>query len=103
MLGYRWSPQRYMDIDATYYGPNNGYARPAFIVMNANAEFPLSKILSLHASVHNLTGIYGQNVVQYDPFQTSEIGLPQFAGPANWVPGLEYGPRAFILRLDVHI
>jgi len=100
-LGYRWSARRYVDVDATYYGPNNGYYRPAFVEMNANAEIPVSKVLSLHGTFKNITGIYDQAIETYNAFQNPEIGFPQFAGPALWQPGLDYGPRTLLVRLDL--
>src|SRR5581483_9048950 len=102
-IGYRWSPLKWIAADATYYGPNNQYYRPAFMGFNINAEYPLNKIVALHATIDNLTGIYDSPTYITDVNQTPMIGAPQAVGPAQWQQGLEYGPRTFLLRLDVHL
>src|SRR5581483_1900356 len=104
LIGYRWSPQRYIDVSATYVGSNNSYYEPAFVVVNANAEYPLNKYLSLHATAENITGRYDRPIVSYSPFENPIIGEPQVGGNAAiWEPGLMYGPRTFLVRLDFHL
>src|SRR5581483_5466529 len=34
MVGYRWASRRSIDLETTYYGPNNAYYRPAFFVVD---------------------------------------------------------------------
>src|SRR5581483_303724 len=58
MIGYRWSSHRSLDFTATYYGPNNAYFRPAFVVLNADAEWGITRNVSAHLTARNITGIY---------------------------------------------
>src|SRR5581483_1037574 len=84
MVGYRWASRRSIDLETTYYGPNNAYYRPAFFVVDANGELPLSKIVSLHFTARNLTGIYDRVIQTYSSFDNPIIGTPQLVGPAAW-------------------
>src|SRR6185503_16901176 len=48
-IGYRWNPGKSISLSGIYYGNNNSYNRPAFMVLNADFGYPLTKDVSLIA------------------------------------------------------
>jgi len=100
-LGYRWRPGTAFDITANYFGNNNTYFRPAFVEMDAHAIYALRKNLSLMLTLRNVTGVYD------NPIQTLSLanarGAPAIAGPPSLLNGEEYGPRALLLNMQVHL
>jgi len=94
-LGYRWSPEKYVDLSPTYYGNNNSYFRPAFLEFDAHVGYSLTKNISLLATFRNITGIYGQNY-QYIS-SDSIVGAPTVAGIPYALFGMPFGPRSLIV------
>jgi len=95
-IGYRWSPGKYIDLSPTYYGKNNLYFVPAFVEFDAHAGYPLTRDVSLIATLRNLTGIYDGTYQRYSPVLVAPViaGLPY---PLEPVP---YGPRTVIVTLN---
>lgn len=94
-IGYRWAPEKSIDLAATYFGNNNTYQRPAFGELDAHLRYPLTKSWTLLVTFRNLTGAYD------DPIQTlslaNTIGAPAITGPPYPLAGENYGPRAIML------
>jgi len=95
-LGYRWSPQKYIDLQPTYYGKNNTYFEPAFFEFDGHAGYPLTKTISLLATFRNITGVYGQNIQALIP----SLAAPTVAGMPYPLYGLPYGPRTVIVTMQ---
>jgi outer membrane receptor protein involved in Fe transport len=84
----------------TYYGPNNAYSVPAFVVANATARFPLGNQVFLQLSGDNLFGSNGNNYVTAFggvPVQLANgltgltnantVGPPTYRFSLSWYPG----------------
>lgn len=98
-VGYRWSPQTYVELDPTYYGPNNTYYRPAFFEADGRVSYGINQRISLIATFRNITGVYDGSV--YSLALSNLWGIPTIAGPADAAYGEEYGPRAVILTSQI--
>lgn len=93
-LGYRWNPEKYADLVATYYGNNNSYFQPAFFELDGHLGYPLTKKVSLLLTFMNITGAHDNAILTYGP----SIGAPQLGGAAPYgLQGQNYGPRAVII------
>jgi outer membrane receptor protein involved in Fe transport len=95
-IGYRWSPEKYIDLSPTYYGNNNAYFRPAFVELDAHAGYPLAKNIQLLATFRNITGIYGENYEYYTP----SLAAPTVSGAPYPLFGIPYGPRSIIVTAN---
>jgi len=100
-FGYRWSPQKYVDLSPTYYGKDNAYLQPAFLELDAHASYPLTKNVSLLATFRNITGAYdGDNqILSASPI----LGAPTVTGMPYPLYGLPYGPRTVIVTAHVQL
>jgi outer membrane receptor protein involved in Fe transport len=100
-IGYRWSPEKYVDVQSTYFGPNNSYFRPAFIVTDLLAGYPLTKHVSLLLTFRNVFNQYGAGNQIYTP--DTMIGAPTVAGgPYGLIPE-NYGPRALLVTTNLNL
>jgi outer membrane receptor protein involved in Fe transport len=99
LLGYRWSSEKYVNLQATYYGNNNSYYRPAFLELDGNVGYPLTKNISLLAAFRNITGVYDAGVLTQNP--ANMYGAPTLSGRPYALFGGEYGPRTVIVTLQV--
>jgi outer membrane receptor protein involved in Fe transport len=98
MYGYRWSPDRFANLDVHYFGNNNGYYAPAFVAFDASAQVPLTKNIALQGTFQNITGILG-----YVPSNAAQGFIyPTAFGPPAYEYTIPYGPRTFLLTLRVH-
>jgi len=100
-LGYRWAPRKSFDVSMTYFGPNNSYYRPAFAELDAHAEYPVNKQLSLGLTLRNLTNVYGDAVQTYSPYDNT--GVPVMAGLPYALTPENYGPRAVIVTTRISL
>lgn len=96
--GYRWSPERFINVDMHYFGNNNGYYLPAFVVFDANAQVPVTKYVSLQGTLRNITGQYDAVVLN----EGTGYIYSTAAGPSAYTFGVPYTPRTFLLTLRVH-
>jgi outer membrane receptor protein involved in Fe transport len=100
-LGYRWSPDKYVDMIGTYYGNNNTYFRPAFVILSGHIGYPVTKNISLLATFRNINGVYD------NPIQTFSLANLSGASSVSGLPyplyGEEYGPRTVILTTVIHL
>jgi outer membrane receptor protein involved in Fe transport len=96
--GYRWSPDHFVSMDMHYFGNNNGYYSPAFVVFDANAQIRLTKNVALQGTFRNITGQLDNAVL----YTGQGYVYPTAAGPAAYVYTTPYGPRTFLLTLNVH-
>jgi hypothetical protein len=94
-IGYRWTPEKSIDLTATYFGNNNSYQRPAFGEVDGHVRYPLTKRLSLLLTVRNITGAYDQSVQTIS--LANAIGAPAITGAPYPLAGEEYGPRTILL------
>jgi outer membrane receptor protein involved in Fe transport len=105
LIGYRWSPEKYVDLAPSYYGNNNTYFQRAFVEIDAHAAYPLTKNISLLAAFRNITGIYDQAYQTYSP--TSEVPLEGSAAPSTAPSpilfGIPYGPRTIVVTAKVSL
>jgi outer membrane receptor protein involved in Fe transport len=100
-FGYRWNPEKYIDLVGTYYGNNNTYFRPAFVELDGHVSYPLSKNASLLLTFRNITGIYDDSTQLYAAENLS--GAPTVSGLPYPEYGEEYGPRTVILTTLVRL
>jgi outer membrane receptor protein involved in Fe transport len=98
-IGYRWGPEKYIDLSPTYYGNGNPYFSPAFVEFDAHASYPLTKNIALLAIFRNISGIYDQSIQYRSPANVS--GVPTIAGPLYPLLSLPYGPRTVIVTLNL--
>ena len=98
LYGYRWSPDRFVNMDVHYFGNNNGYYATAFMVFDANAQIPITKNVALQGTFSNITGQF-DNVLGYTG---QGLIFPTAAGPSAYAYTTSYGPRVFLLTLHVH-
>ena len=98
-IGYRWSPHTYVELEPTYYGPNNSYYRPAFFEANGRISYAINRRVSLIATFRNITGVYDGSV--YSLALSNLWGIPTIAGPADTAYGEQYGPRAVVLTSQI--
>jgi len=99
-IGFRWSPQKFVELEPNYYGPNNAYYRKAFMEFDALVSYPVNRHAALLATFQNITGIYDA------PYATNftdgnTIGAPAQYGPPLALYGENYGVRTVILTLNV--
>lgn len=100
-LGYRWNPEKYVDLVGTYYGNNNTYFRSAFVEFDGDVGYPITKNASLLVAFRNITGIYDNPLQIYSPSDLS--GAPTISGLPYVLHGEMYGPRTVILTLGVRL
>jgi outer membrane receptor protein involved in Fe transport len=100
-IGYRWSPGRYVDLSGIYYGNNNTYFRPAFVALNGEVGYDLTKHVSLLVSFVNITGIYAGVWQVFSP--ANFIGMPTVSGLPNAEAGEEYGPRTILVTTKIRM
>jgi len=100
-IGYRWNPDKYLDLVGTYYGNNNTYFRPAFTEFDGQIGYPISKRVSLLVTFRNITGIYDGSIQTFSPMIMS--GAPTISGLPYPLYGEEYGPRTVILTTSLHL
>ena len=100
-VGYRWNPNKYIDLVGTYFGNNNTYYRPAFVELDGHVSYPLSKSISLLVTFQNITGIYDGAVQVVGP--DTIIGVPTVAGPPYPEFGQMYGPRTVQLTTQISL
>jgi len=102
IIGYRWSPEKYVGLTSTYYGNNNTYNRLAFVEIDGNVGYPLSKFVSLLVTFQNITNIYGGGVNFFSAANIEE-GYPNVVGPPGPRYGEEYGPRTVRVTTQFHL
>jgi hypothetical protein len=98
-VGYRWTPQTYVQIEADYFGKNNSYYEPPFTALNAYAGYGLTRHVTLIANFQNLTCAY---CLSYEQI----LNYPRLIAPAS--PGqlpyglyaLPYGPRVVTFAIN---
>jgi hypothetical protein len=92
----RFAHGQYLSFGATFYGSNNTYNVPAFVVMNGVYRLPLAEKTTLQITADNLLGAYAAPYLQFGrgipaPLVTGQIGL------RNLVP---YGPTVLHVQLE---
>jgi hypothetical protein len=92
----RYAHGQYFSLGATFYGANNTYNVPAFLVMNGVYRLPVAAKTTLQISADNLLGAYAQPYLLYGtgiaaPLVNGQVGL------RNVVP---YGPTVLHVQLE---
>jgi hypothetical protein len=92
----RYEHGQYIAFGGTFYGSNNTYNVPSFVVMNSVYRLPIAEKTTLQISADNLLGAYTQPWLQYGkgiaaPLVTGQVGL------RNIVP---YGPTLLHFQLE---
>lgn len=100
-IGYRWNPDKYVDLVGTYYGNNNTYFRPAFAEFDGHIGYPLSKTVSLLVTFRNITGVYDGSTSVYTP--SDFTGAPSISGAPYGLDGEMYGPRTVLVNTTIHL
>ena len=100
-VGYRWRPGTAFDVTGTYFGNNNTYFRPAFVEMDGHASYAFNKNLSLNLTLRNMTAMYDSPIQVLN--LANSYGAPAVAGPPFQLNGEEYGPRALLLNMRLHL
>jgi outer membrane receptor protein involved in Fe transport len=98
LFGYRWKPQLFVAGDVHYFGNNNGYYAPAFVVFDANASYPLTDHISVQGTFRNITDQDGDSVGNF----ANGVTYPTAFGPKSYYMSVPYGPRTFLLTFRVH-
>jgi outer membrane receptor protein involved in Fe transport len=81
-----------VEFGETYYGPNNSYNQPAFVVGDGSVRFPLGNGgYTLQVSGYNLFNIYNSALVT----QAGGVGVPLYNGQTGLTNGNTVGPRTF--------
>jgi hypothetical protein len=82
-----------VEFGETYYGPNNSYNQPAFVVGDGAVRFPLggNGDYSVQVSGYNLFNIYNSAFVT----QAGGVGVPLYNGQTGLTNGNTVGPRTF--------
>jgi len=101
VVGYRWSPMKFVDLEPSYYGPNNSYYRPAFLELDGHFSYPVTKNISLLATFENITGRYDAPIQVVNP--ANLLGVPAISGAPFALYGQQYGPRTVILTTNVRL
>jgi len=101
VIGYRWNPERYIDIEGTYYGNNNTYFHPAFVELDGHIGYPITRNMSLLVTFRNITGLYDGPVQVFTA--NNFRGAPTTNGLPYPLYGEQYGPRTVILTTNVNL
>jgi outer membrane receptor protein involved in Fe transport len=101
IIGYRWNPEKYIDLVGTYYGNNNTYFRPAFTEFDGNIGYPLTKNISLLVVFRNITGIFDGATQVFSAANLS--GAPTISGLPDALYGEDYGPRTVLVTAQLHL
>jgi hypothetical protein len=101
-LNYRAHNGAHFLAGITYYGPNNFYNEPAFEVVTASFDQPLTRRSSLQLSIYNLTNAYPNfYYVAIGVENTTSILTPLENGKEGYASGNVVGPST--ARLIWHI
>jgi outer membrane receptor protein involved in Fe transport len=97
-IGYRWTPDTFLDVSAKYYGNNNIYLTlNPFTVVDLHTGYGLSKNFSLLAEYRNITGANGQSIQNYN----YSYGVPTIKHATGFWSGgvwpIPYGPRSVVV------
>jgi hypothetical protein len=95
-LNYRGRNGAYGLIGVTYYGPNNSYAEPAFGVMNASYQQPITSRAWVQLTINNLTGAYSKF---YPTFDATKLLTPLRNGQVGSVYANVIGPTTASLMI----
>jgi outer membrane receptor protein involved in Fe transport len=86
-----------VEFGETYFGPNNSYEQPAFLVADGSVRIPLGKNgYSFQVSGYNLFDVYGGDVVTL----AGGVGVPLYNGQTGLTNGNVVGPRTVNLTLE---
>jgi len=103
-LNYRGRTNYFYELGTTYYGNNNSYNRPAFLVWNTSVRYPIDRMTTIQMSVDNLTNIYGSSYI--DAFQGVPVAFVNGARTSSGAPvafgltnGNVVGPRTYRFTL----
>jgi len=98
-IGYRWTPQKFIELSPKYYGKNNAYYLPAFAALDVHAGYPVNKDVTLYGPFQNVTGIHDELYAINSP--STIMGIPTLPGTPTWeaLPAA-LGPRTFLLTLN---
>jgi len=97
-IGYRWAPEKYVDLAPTYYGNGNAYFEPAFVKWDAHMSLPLTRNVTLFTTFQNLLNTYPDSFVYVVPSSVNGPGIPGTPPYANI--GIPLGPRAAVVTLQ---
>jgi outer membrane receptor protein involved in Fe transport len=98
LVGYRWKPHLFVAADMHYFGNNNGYYVPAFVVFDLNAEYPVSAHASLQVTFRNITN---QNAEPVANWANGTI-FPTAFGPNKYYIAIPYGPKTVLVTFHLH-
>jgi len=98
-VGYRFPHRSNATLRATYYGPNNTYYRPAFVILGATAQLGLGEHAALQLSADNLSNQYSSPYLdaisnKAVPLENGNVGVPF---------GDNYGPRTVKLSMSYRL
>jgi outer membrane receptor protein involved in Fe transport len=100
VVGYRWSRQSYLDLQANYQGNNNAYFQPAFFEFDLHTSYGINKNVSLLATFVNIFGVHDQSyqVLTVNP----TLLAPAVAGLPFPLYPIPYGPRTVTVTTNFH-
>ena len=86
-------------MGATYYGSNNSYNYPAFVVVNASLKYNVNRDFSVQLSGNNIFGIYSSPVADLRQNGPNIQNALLANGYQGQVPGVNQGPATARLTL----
>ncbi len=104
-INYRWHNGAHVLAGVTYYGPNNSYGQPAFGVVNASFDQPLTRRMSLQLSIYNVTNAYSDSIIKFyanSPTSTP-ILTPLENGKLGYTTANVVGPSTANLTLHIRL
>jgi len=104
-VGWKWLRGSSVALNATYYGNNNGFYRPAFVVFDMDASVLLIKGAALQLAFTNLNNIYSSRFYnRYDFVTTPYIHADLSDGFIGLAQGVQnVGPRALSATLNLKL
>jgi hypothetical protein len=98
-LGWRTRADGFIRLDANYYGPNNQYYEPPFVVVNGSAGIPVGPKTQLTFSWSNLTNVFSSAFPIYQNGYNGGISPVLLGGKqVYWISD---GPGPSVIRVGL--
>lgn len=93
-INHRTAYGTYALLGTTYYGNNNTFSRPPFLVFNGSFGEPINKTMDVQLSIDNILDTYGNSWTNY----FGGIPTPLVNGMLGPTVAGNYGPTTFRLQ-----
>jgi len=103
-VGWRTAKGAFVALNATFWGKNNGFYRPPFIVMDMDAGVPVGKIGTLNLVFSNVTNVYPSLSYDQSQFTVLPYVFPDPQGHIGQAQAVgNVGPRLLTLTMNFHV